>query len=57
MLPGKERVGETVYNLELKSPLALLKLAVKVIMTYSCYKDNIGVVTAVTCSLMVIMLK
>jgi len=51
MSPGKEREG-----LELKSPLAL-KLATKVDMVYSCYKDNSGVVMAVRCALMVIMLK
>ena len=45
-----------LYGLELKSPL-VLKLAVKVIMVYSCYKDNIVVVMAVTCALMVVMMK
>jgi len=51
MSPGKVREG-----LELKSPL-VLKLAVKVVLVYSCYKDNSGVVMAVTRALMVIKLK
>lgn len=45
-----------LHGLELKSPL-VLKLAVKVIMVYSCYKDNSVVVMAVTHVLMVVMLK
>ena len=43
-----------INGLELKSRLEL-KFAVEVIMLYSCYKDDSGVVMAVTC--VVIMLK
>ena len=56
MSPQKEREGETVYGLELNSPL-LLKLAAKVFMVCSGYKDNSGAVMAVTHVLMVIKLK
>jgi len=45
-----------LYGLELKSPL-VLKLAVKVFMVYSCYKDKSVVVMAVTHALTVVMLK
>jgi hypothetical protein len=56
MSPGKERQGETIYGQELKSPL-VLKTAAKIIMVCSGYKDNSGVVMAVTHVLIVIMLK